>query len=237
MTRLSVCMPVYNGAAWLPEQLDSILVQLGPSDELVINDDGSSDDTFQILKAYQQRDKRIQLLPAKRFGSVVYNLEYILTAAKGEYILLSDQDDVWLPEKVNHMLAALAEHALVVHDCLVVDCNKQTIHPSFFEAHGSGVGRLKNFIRNGYLGCCMGFRRNLLHTALPFPKNLAMHDIWLGNVAAWWYDVHFISDKLIYYRRHGNNASSASETSNNSRLRQLKLRIKLAVQLFKRLLR
>lgn len=237
MTRVSVCLPVYNGAAWLPEQLDSILVQLGPDDELLLHDDGSKDNSVQLLDAYAAKDARIKILPSKRYGQVVRSIAYLLEQAQGKYILLSDQDDVWTAQKMERMIAAMAENVLVVHDCVVVDAQKNTLYPSFFEKHGSKAGRLHNFIRNGYLGCCMGFRRELLEKALPFPKNLAMHDIWLGNVAAWWYNVDFINDRLLLYRRHGGNVSSASESSKNSRFIQLKMRATLLFQLLSRFLR
>lgn len=237
MTTVSVCIPVHNGARWLPEQLDSILPQLGPEDEIIVNDDGSNDDSLSVLQQYQLRDDRIKILPSRRFENVIQNVAYLLQNAKGEYILLSDQDDVWLNNKLNRMLVALADSILVIHDCVVVDAEKNVIHPSFFKMHGSSAGRFRNFIRNGYLGCCMGFRRELLETALPFPKKLDMHDIWLGNVAAWWHEVTFIDEKLLYYRRHGGNVSSASEASNNSRLLQLQMRFKLFYQLLSRYLR
>ncbi len=237
MTRVSVCMPVYNGAEWLAEQLDSILQQLGPEDEIVVNDDGSRDNSMQLLSSYQQRDPRVRILPARKFGNVVYNVEYLLQQARGSFILLSDQDDIWAPEKVTRMLAALSDHTLVVHDCAVVDAGKTLLHPSFYEMHGSGPGRFKNIVRNSYLGCCMGFRKELLQTALPFPEKLDMHDIWLGNIAAWWYELVFINDRLLSYRRHGGNASSASEASKYNRLQQIGMRLKLVAQLFKRYLR
>lgn len=237
MTRVSVCMPVYNGATWLPEQLDSILTQLGPDDELILHDDGSSDNSLQLLEQYQAADARIRVLESQAFGNVIKNVEYLLQHAKGEYLLLSDQDDVWLANKLEKMLLALQNATLVVHDCAVVDSEKNILYPSFFKLHGSKAGRLRNFIRNGYLGCCMGFRRSLLQHALPFPQNLDMHDIWLGNVAAWWGEVLFIDDQLLYYRRHGGNVSSASEGSKNGRLMQLQMRFKLFRQLLTRFFR
>lgn len=234
MKRLSVCLPVYNGEKWLPEQLDSILSQLGTNDELLIHDDGSSDNSLELLTTYAQKHPQIRLLSPKKIGHVVYNVAYLLENAVGNYILLSDQDDVWLPNKVTHMLAALQKNALVVHDCQVVDADKKLLHPSFFALHNSGPGRIKNLVRNTYLGCCMGFRREILEIALPFPEKLAMHDIWLGQVAAWWFDAGFLNEKLLLYRRHGQNASSTSGKSRHSLPKQMQLRLQLIQQLIKR---
>jgi glycosyltransferase involved in cell wall biosynthesis len=227
-------MPVYNGEKWLKEQLDSILAQLNADDELLIHDDGSSDNSLALLTAYAEKYPQIRLLPTKKIGHVVYNIAYLLENAQGNYILLSDQDDYWLPNKVKRMLEALQQHALVIHDCQVVDANKKLLHPSFFALHGSGPGRIKNLIRNSYLGCCMGFRREVLAVALPFPAHVAMHDIWLGQVAAWWFDVGFLPETLLLYRRHGQNASSTSGKSMHGPLKQVQLRLQLVKQLLNR---
>lgn len=229
MIRVSVCMPVYNGMPYLKEQVESILQQLAPNDELVISDDGSSDESIFWLQSLN--DARIRILQETPTRHPSYNLEKALKAAHGQYVLLADQDDVWLPGKVDRMVIALQSHTLVVHDCMVTNETLQTQVPSFFSMHGSGPGLLKNFIRNSYLGCCMGFRRELLTKALPFPKRIGMHDIWLGLVAALWYKTIFIPEKLVLYRRHGKNASTTSDKSKLGLWQQLQLRLTLALQL------
>lgn len=229
MIRVSVCMPLYNGLPYVKEQLNSILAQLAPNDEVVVSDDGSTDESLAWLGSLN--DPRIRILQGKPARHPSYNLEKALNAARGEYILLADQDDVWLPGKVDLVLASLQSSALVVHDCMVTDEKLNVQVPSFFAQHGSGAGFVKNFIRNSYLGCCMGFRRELLHKALPFPHPLGMHDIWLGMVAAMWFKTVFIPDKLVLYRRHGKNASTTSDKSKFSLLQQLQLRLTLALQL------
>lgn len=229
MTIVSVCMPVYNGMPYLKEQVESILIQLEANDELVISDDGSTDNGLAWIQSLH--DSRIRILQGIPARNPSFNLEKALYAAKGEYILLADQDDVWLPGKVEHMINALQQYNLVVHDCSVTDEKLQVQVPSFFIMHRSGAGFVKNFIRNSYLGCCMGFKREVLTKALPFPKHIGMHDIWLGLVAALWFKTAFISEKLVLYRRHGNNASTTSDKSKLSLWQQLQLRLTLARQL------
>lgn len=229
MIRVSVCMPVYNGMPYLQEQVESILQQLEFNDELVVSDDGSSD--VGIAWLHSLSDARVRILQETPARHPSYNLEKALKAARGEYILLADQDDIWLTGKVDLMLTALQSHALVVHDCMVTNEKLEVQVPSFFAMHGSGPGLLKNFIRNSYLGCCMGFRRELLDKALPFPKGIGMHDIWLGLVAALWFKTTFIPEKLVFYRRHGKNASTTSDKSKLSLWQQLQLRLTLARQL------
>ncbi len=211
MIRVSVCIPLYNGLPYLKEQIHSILMQLGSNDEVVISDDGSTDGSVSWLTSLN--DSRIRILTGLPARHPSFNLEKALYASRGEYILLADQDDVWLPGKVDQMLKALNQYSLVVHDCSVTDENLQIKQPSFMADHGSGPGFWKNFTKNSFLGCCMGFRRSILKKALPFPRPIPMHDSWLGLVASAWFEVAFLPVPLLLYRRHGANASSTSAPS------------------------
>jgi len=222
---ISVCIPTYNGERFIKEQIDSILPQLEDSDEVIISDDSSTDNTIVILKKY--KDPRIKLLLNNNFKSPIYNLENALKHAKGDYIFLSDQDDVWNKNKVNIMLKSLKKYDCVVSDAEVVDKNLNTIYPSFFEKRKSKKGLLRNIIKNNYIGCCMAFRKSILQYALPFPENLPMHDIWLGLISEKHGRCVFIDDKLIKYRRHGNNVSLTGEKSSNSLYVKLKIRFNI----------
>jgi glycosyltransferase involved in cell wall biosynthesis len=228
-------MPVYNGGKYLAAQLKSILDQLDESDEVVIADDASTDDSLAVVASFG--DLRIRVIPGDKTAHPSYNLERALEAAHGIFIFLADQDDVWKPGKVVQMLEALKKSSLVVHDCEVVDGQLQPLHASFYALHGSKAGLAANFTRNSYLGCCMAFRAEVLKKALPFPRPLGMHDIWLGLVAELWYSSSFIPDNLLLYRRHGANASSTSDPSKHHLLQKIKLRAVLAWQLFTTLFR
>jgi glycosyltransferase involved in cell wall biosynthesis len=230
MKRISVCMPVYNGGLYLRAQLSSILEQLDESDEIIIADDGSTDNSLAIIAEFG--DYRIRVIPGEKSSHPSYNLERALEAASGMYIFLSDQDDVWKPNKVAQMLQALKGSSLVVHDCEVVDQNLAPLHPSFYQSHGSKAGLAQNILRNSYLGCCMAFKAELLKKALPFPRPIGMHDIWLGVVAEMWHKTIFINDNLLYYRRHEKNASTTSNASRLNLWQQLVLRLRLVWQLF-----
>lgn len=209
---LSVCMPTYNGEKFIGRQLASILKQLGENDEVVISDDSSTDKTVEIVKSFN--DRRIRLLDENKFHSPIYNLENALKNAHGDFIFLSDQDDEWTEEKVKICLENLKNFDLVVHDANVVDADGNEIADSFYRINHTKSGKIYNLLKNGYVGCCMCFSRKLLNSLLPFPKNLPMHDIYIGNYAAFnGFKVKFISDKLIHYRRHGNNASITGEKS------------------------
>ncbi|WP_296028648.1 glycosyltransferase family 2 protein [uncultured Treponema sp.] len=221
---ISVCMPTYNGEKFIRIQLESILSQLGNDDEVVISDDSSTDKTVEIIKSFN--DSRIHLLENNSFHSPIYNLENALKNAKGDFIFLSDQDDEWTVDKVSVCMEKLKDCDLLIHDANIVDGNGNQTAESFFKLNHTKKGKFYNLLKNGYLGCCMCFSKKLLNNFLPFPEKLPMHDIYIGNFAAFNdYRIKFIEDKLIHYRRHGNNASITSEHSHRKLLSRLSDRI------------
>lgn len=228
---ISVCIATYNGEEYIEEQINSILGQLKNNDEIIISDDSSTDNTLDVIKSFN--DERIKIFPNNKFHSPIYNFENALKQVQGDYIFLSDQDDIWLDNKVAKMVEALKQYSLVVSDCYVVDKDCNIIRDSFFTKKPT-PGILKNIIKNNYIGCCMALRREVLTKALPFPKQIAMHDIWLGLCGSLYYKAIFIPDKLILYRRHGNNASPTGERSKYSLKYKLCYRIELILLLVKR---
>ena len=231
---ISVCIATYNGGKYIKEQLDSILFQLGKDDEVIISDDSSTDDTLSILESYH--DERIVILTNQKFHSPVYNFENALKSAKGDFIFLSDQDDIWEPTKVEVMLDSLKFKSLVVSDCCVIDQHKKIVCDSLFNSKIPTVGILSNILHNHYIGCCMAFRREVLNKALPFPPSLAMHDIWIGLCAATFYSATFLPNRLIKYRRHGNNASPELGKSDLPLLYRIQYRWILIMALLRRIL-
>ena len=231
---ISVCMATYNGERFIRQQLESILPQLAPDDELVISDDSSTDATIKIVKSLQ--DSRIRLFEGQSFRSPVLNFEFALKQAKGEIIVLSDQDDIWLPNKLEIVRGIFARNTtrplLVVLDATVVDENEREICPSVLEKLKAGRGFWKNLYDNRYLGCCMAFSRDLLARALPFPRKIPMHDIWLGQLCERIGCTEFVPVVTMKYRKHG-----ASLTEFRIRFRpwiQLKRRWFLAWHLLSR---
>ena len=228
---ISVCIPTYNGAKYIKAQLDSILYQLGKNDEVIISDDSSTDNTLQVIE--NLKDSRIFILRHNKFHSPIFNLENALKHAKGDIILLADQDDIWLPEKVTTMMNSLDMYDLVVSDCEIIDEKGKLINESFFQLRNSGKGFWKNVYMNTYLGCCIGFKSELLKYVLPFPKQIPMHDIWLGLLSEIYGKTSFISEKLIQYRRHGENVSYGGANSGFSFLYQLRYRLITLILVFK----
>ncbi len=235
MTTISVCMATRNGEKYLERQLKSILKQLQEDDELIISDDSSTDQTVEIIKSIN--DKRIRLLENNTFYSPIFNIENALKHSFGEIIVLSDQDDVWLDNKIEvirHELAGVHDHIkLVVHDGYIVDEYENIINDSIFNRIHSGKGLLKNIYNNTYMGCCIAFSRNLLKIALPFPRNIPMHDMWLGILAELFGTVEFVPKKTINYRRHEQTITSLKIRIDL--IRQISRRFYLVTSLIKRL--
>ena len=220
---ISVCVATYNGEKFIREQIDSILCQLSSDDEIIVSDDGSTDGTIVIINCIG--DKRIRIIEGPRKHSPTFNFENALKEAKGDYIFLADQDDVWKTNKVEVCMKWLQKYDCVVSDAEVTDSNLNPLYPSLYAIMQVRHGRIYNTIwKNGYTGCCMAFRRNILEASLPFPKDIPMHDIWIGNVAAYKYNVKFIPDKLILFRRHKETISCNGKGSKYSIWQQMKFR-------------
>lgn len=207
---ISVVMAAYNGEKYIKDQIDSILSQLGPEDELIISLDPSSDETETIIKAYRHKQIRLVKGPGK---GLIKNFENGLGHVKNEVVFLSDQDDLWMPNKIDKVLESLSNHLLIVHDCSIIDRNGKIIESSFMEVHHSKEGMVQNIMKNSFIGCCMAFQRELLAFVLPFPEKIPMHDQWIGLIALKKGKVKFVQDPLIKYRRHEENKTNLKHAS------------------------
>lgn len=240
---ISVCMATYNGGKYIKEQIDSILLQLKEEDELVISDDGSIDNTVQIIKSYS--DPRIRLFfhskPSNQTewskpALISSNFENALRHAKGDFIFLSDQDDIWLSNKVEISLSALKKADLVLTNCSVVDEKGETLIEDFFSVRKTHIGFLRNLWKNTYLGCCMAFRRDFLNIIMPLPKNLPIYqDGWIGALIDICGTTKIETSICMYYRRHLDNVSSTSEKSKLSLLQKIRVRVLLFYLVIRRI--
>ncbi len=230
---ISVAMTTYNGERYLTEQIDSVLRNLRDEDELWISDDGSIDSTPALLQEYAKKDVRIHLTEGPRQG-IIANFEHAMTCCKGDVIFLADQDDVWSDHKVETVLSTMEKTGatLVMHDAEVRNGNmSEVLIPSFQEYRGCKTGVFQSFVKNRYIGCCMAFRRELLPLCLPIPRNIQMHDQWIGLIADWKKEkTLMIPDKLLLYRRH---EATNSDFSRNSVPVMIKNRLVLLVELLK----
>lgn len=227
---ISVCVATYNGAKYIRRQLDSIRVQLADTDEIIVSDDMSSDSTLQEIRNIG--DERIKIYShAKEHAKFVIdyatrNFENALSHAKGDIIFLSDQDDVWLPDKVDVMLEALKNSDMVMSDCCTTDQDLHIISNSYYGTERSfKPSIIYNFAKPSFLGSCMAFRRNILDLALPFPRYGVGHDLWLGLIGIKYYKFSFINKPLILYRRHKSTVTDGGKANNTSLMFKIKYRM------------
>lgn len=214
---ISVCIATHNGEKYIKEQLDSILCQLTSDDEVVISDDGSSDSTLDIIDSYC--DSRIRVYKMvhtrrdmKSHYYVTMNFENALKHAKGDYIFLSDQDDVWYPDKVEKCIELLQENDMVLHNLECVDGDLNPLNRNIY----NNSFRYKNyFLRVGkHYGCALAFKRTLMQFIMPFPKRLVLHDYWIGILGETFGNFICIEQPLTKYRIHGHNTSGTRQKSN-----------------------
>ncbi len=216
--KVSVCLASFNGELYIIDQVNSILVQLESSDELVISDNGSTDNTLEIISKIN--DRRIRLVHCKKKG-VCNNFENAITSSTGDVLILSDQDDVWLPGRLAVALKALQSSDLSLVNFKSVDAKLNVIKINHRQPKDSVPTTL---LVNGYTGCCMAMNKVVLNAILPFPKGLPMHDWWIAILCQILFDVKINSEAYILYRRHGSNLSSTGGVSAVPLLKRLSWR-------------
>ncbi len=215
--KISVALAYYNGGTYIREQVASILSELQEEDELLISVDSCEDGSKKILKELSLEDRygRVRVIRGPGFG-VVKNFENAIRKCKGDIIFLSDQDDIWLPGKRKSVLAAFEDGKVmaVVHDAMLVDQNGEQIgKKTMFSLRHSRPGKIKNFIKNSYVGCCMAFRRELIPVIMPIPKKMYMHDFWIGMAAESIGRSVMLNNVLLLYRRHDENVTDLQHGS------------------------
>jgi len=231
---ISVCLATYNGDKYIKEQLESILIQLSEEDEVIVSDDNSTDATVDVIKEFN--DSRISLVYNEGERGFTSNFENAINHSRGDIIFLSDQDDVWIDDKVTLMKQALKKSYLVVSDAEVVDASLNTIHSSHFETYHIKQGFVSNFIKTRYIGACMAFKREILKKVMPFPQRheLCQHDWWITLVSEYYYNVSLINKPLIKYRRHDDNVLQGGKKSTNTFSQKIKIRLYSFLELIKR---
>lgn len=214
MPLVSVAMTTYNGEKFLREQLDSILNQTLQDFEIVVCDDCSSDSTVQILNEYAEKDLRIKVFVNEKNLGFKKNFEKAISLCSGDYIALSDQDDVWTTNHLQTLLDIIDDHD--------VACG----NPSFIDASGNPMGyTLKDsknldFVPQGdnllyrillnsnpFQGASMLLKKNFLAVALPIPDEVNYHDTWFSTCSVFINGLVYTPAVVNLERQHGNNAS------------------------------
>lgn len=232
---VSIAMAVCNGEKYLREQVDSIICQLDPIDELVISVDKSTDNTMEILDEYSNKYPNIKIFLNPYKPGVVKNFQNALEHTTGEIIFYSDQDDVWMPNKIQKVLSCFNDErvSVVIHDTCLVDAEMSILQPSTFKLRGGArTSVLGNFIRLSYIGCAMAFRSKYKSVILPIPTIYRSHDWWTGLICTiGGGKMVSIEESLIKHRMHMNNVTPKERPS---LYYQLQVRWILLVNIIKR---
>ena len=209
-------MAAYNGERYVGEMIESILSQTHHDLRIRILDDASTDGTFERLDRYARDDERIVLLRNRRNMGVVSTFERLLKEVEEPFFCLADQDDVWLPEKIenNWNVSRDTGAAAVYSDARVVDRELDTIAESMWELTRirpiEGCRAFPLLLRNPATGCTVLGRSHIIPHLLPFPTRIPMHDWWLITRAAGLGGVAYLQSATVLYRQHGENTLGAA---------------------------
>lgn len=232
---VDILLAIYNGEAFLAEQIESVLAQGFTDWQLLVRDDGSTDESITIVRRYvSQYPDRILLIEDQDIGlGAAGNFARLMENSRAPYAMLCDQDDVWLPHKIERMLSVIREleaestaelPLLVYSDLTVVDQNLEVIQPSFWRymlidpVSGSSVNRLLG--QNIVTGCASICNRRLVELTLPIPAEALMHDWWMALVAATMGRLQCLPEATVLYRQHGKNTLGAKDFGVMSTLRR-----------------
>jgi glycosyltransferase involved in cell wall biosynthesis len=219
--RVSVALATYNGAKYLRPQLDSIINQTLKPYEIIVSDDHSTDETLNILQSYQ--DKGLIKFYLNESKGVVTNFKNaVARCATGNYIALSDQDDIWMPMKLEISFTALNKieseklPAIAFSDLFVVDESNNLLNKSFFKeiVYADPTNeRLESLIfSNKVIGCTIMFNEFMRQYFDDMPDDVCMHDYWLALISFTFGKHYYIAEPLIRYRRHLNNVTNAGNS-------------------------
>ncbi len=225
---IDILLATYNGAAYLAEQLDSLFAQTCQDWRLVVRDDGSTDATLEILERYLAlHPGRIVLLPldGNRLGASA-SFATLLERSESPYVMFCDQDDVWLPNKVELTFAAMRDleqvHGgqmplLVDTDLKVVDERLALLDESFWHferIHPQRLTKLSRVLMQNFVtGCTAMLNRPLASLAQPVSAKALMYDGWIALVATAFGKIAALSTPTVLYRQHGRNVAGASRWS------------------------
>lgn len=233
--RISVCIATHNGANHVEEQLVSIVRQLGPIDEIILVDDASADGTMDVVdRVLSHSGIAFTVIRNTVADGPMRSFEKAIDASVGQFVFLSDQDDVWHADKVSTILPYFADFDMIMTDATVVDEQLQPIAPSFYAMRKSGAGFWRNFAKCRYVGCCMAFTRPIAEAALPIPRGAYMHDAWIGLIAEANFRTIFAPHQLIEYRRHGGNVTDTSSMDKRVSVRIVWRRLAIGAGVFLR---
>ena len=216
--KIDILMATYNGQKYLVEQLDSIINQTYHNWNLLIRDDNSTDKTLEIIQNYHKKDKRIKILKDNKGNlGIVRNFEELLKSSESEFIMFSDQDDIWVENKLDmylKMIEKIKNKGFMIHsDAILFDKNKSNILKDTFISKKAINRGLENVFFNYFVqGATILISKEIKNFILPFPKEVYLHDRYIHLISELFFERIFVNKALIYYRQHGDNQIGAKNT-------------------------
>ena len=223
---ISIAMTSFNGSKYIRDQLDSILRQAHTDYELIICDDCSTDETWEIISTYCAKDSRIKAFRNSQNIGFTRNFEKAISMCKGDFIALCDQDDIWLPNHLTVLLNNIGSSVMSTADALLIDkegCQKG-IRLSYYTRlrkipqSNEDYAFTYFFFRNPYPGCNTLYKASFLKKALPLRNpNIRLHDTWSSSLACFLnLGISYTSEITMLYRIH--DFSVTSKGKNRKRL-------------------
>lgn len=217
---VSVALCTFNSSRFLAAQLESIAAQSHLPDEAVVCDDGSSDETVEMLESWKESVPfSVRILKNERNLGYTKNFEKAVSACRGDVIFLSDHDDIWYSNRVERTLAAFSADdalGLVTSDAEIIDANGisqgMRLHEFVDRMHLKDFWAIffpQDVQMELWTGCTMALRRSAVGKALPIPAGIACHDVWFYLTMALASRIAYLPEPLISYRLHGKNHSTA----------------------------
>jgi len=199
---VSIAMCTYNGEKYLARQIESILRQTYKNIELIVVDDGSIDQTVDIIKSYQKNDLRIKLFQNDVNLGFNKNFEKAVSLCLGTYIAISDQDDIWLEQKIERLLAGINDSLMVYANSGYIDENDNILGTFILDKNHENYNHYKNILLANFVtGHTLLFRREALDLLLPIPQK-SFYDWWFGFVMLYEGKLTYCNEVLTYYRVH-----------------------------------
>ena len=213
---ISIALASYNGSKFIREQLNSILAQTYQDFELIVCDDCSTDNTLQILEEYAAKDGRIKINANEHNIGFKKNFEKAVSLCSGEYIALSDQDDVWYPNHLEVLYNNISDNAVAAGNANLMDGEGQDLGMNL--KYQMGIDRQYHnplemaltilCYRNWMQGASMLLNRRYIEYFFPMPDCVKFHDVWISLVACLHSKLAFVDTPITKYRQHANNTSS-----------------------------
>lgn len=212
---ISIALAAYNGSKYIREQLDSILSQTYQNFELIVCDDCSTDNTWQILEEYAAKDIRIKIFKNEKNLGFKKNFEKTVSLCSGQYIALSDQDDIWLPDHLELLLSK-------IDGCTIACGNAELVSDDGTSLNITSDNNYRFLYKDGnylymlllrgckFQGALMLLPSEFAKKVLPIPERIGYHDMWFAACACMENGINYSTEIISKYRVHSSNVTEQS---------------------------